>query len=709
MPSARLYFIDRPMITSVLFRTLNLLTKPSFVAVVLALLLAAWLLLGNQLLQRLEDNSFSGQAERNRQELFETDPTAASILAGFADKNDQRALLLATYSAGNDSTRPSVLAEMADETVKMRGLPYRARVAALSLNSFGLRDNQARSAFVVSHATACEFLAINGDWREATEYMKLLEQAATCPTVWPIVCDDPLGLVLWSKLSNPNLNLLSFYHRNRDWLADPLAALDLSGDEWTVQSTLEILARHEKTLRIAVVQGELGVYALAVTLTHGSLLNLCFDQYGLDPSEVISVIMFNQDALGERERDPRWIGEKAAWLAQIRQRHPTVWFAAARTPMALRLHRDAPHVSDSLLEQYGAEDIAALIYQHFDETDQVAAAASAIDRFGDLAIYVFARYEDEAFMERLRSYLVDEKIGIRVIPFVVRYGDDAFKRIHEDPKWVDRYFNLDGTARVRALEWVQYIPGGEALQVARNWSNGHPCEWSELGWAAVDVADVALTIASFGGSKTITEPAKTAAKGAKAAVKMQAAAKGGARKARTSAWGRALAESRTVSSKAASRVPRAAEVAKAIRAGTVQIGKSVWQTVKLSAATEKYAYRSLDAWKTLSPVKKVWIYRSLLGVGLYITLTERTIPNLDKITAGIADDIGRAAAGVVTLAGDALAAAITAFTGQLTGRQRIAWLKRLIYWLVSILLLILISKSMFRANRDRQSTVVVRT
>lgn len=697
------------MVISTLMRIRKWVTEPVVLALVLGMALLAWLWRGDRV---FSDMSFTAQAERNKQELMSLDPQAAAILTRIEDERQQYALRVATYSASADGRRRSVLAEMAAEVSKTNGLPYRARIAALALHQADLRDAETREAFLASHGTACESLAIGGDWGAASDYMMMLEQAANLPSVWSLVRDDPLALVLWVHLDNPDLKLLSFYHRNRDWLAEPLAMLDLRANKgnWTVESALAKLAQHEKPLRIAVQQGELGVYALSVILSHGSLVEVCLERFDLDPSEVISVIVFNPDVFGEHEGDARWIGEKASWLATIRQRHPTVWFAAGMTPWALRLHRDAPHVSDALLEKYGPDEIAALIYQHFDDAATAAAAAGAIDRYGDLAIYVLARYEDEAFIKRLGDYLVDERIGIRVIPFVVRFGDDAFRRIEDDKDWVDRYFNPDGTPRSDPLDWVQHVPGGMALHVARNWAKGYPCEWSEIGWAAVDVADIALTVASFGGSKVVTKPAKAVAKGARAAAKAEATAVKGGRAARASSWRKALAEFRTAPARPGTRMSRAAEMARSIRAGTAVLGEALWGTVKLAAAPVRLAYRggkrALDAWKGLSPAKKVWIYRGLLGVGLYVTITNRMLPNLDKISAGVGDLTGKAAAGVVTMVGDALASALAEFAEQMTGGT--PWARHLFYWAIVGVLALLTFRFLVRAIRTLRQTALVR-
>lgn len=318
---------------------------------------------------------------------------------------------------------------------------------------------------------------------------------------------------------------------------------------------------------------------------------------------------------------------------------------------------------------------------------------------------------------------MDEQIGIRVIPFVVRFGDKAFNRIEDDKDWVDRYFNPDGTPRTDPLEWVQYVPGGAALHVARNWAKGYPCEWSELGWAAIDVADIGLAIASFGGSKVATGAVEAAAKrGGRAIARAEVKAIGkaaraaaeaapeGARVERVSLWRRALAEFRAALGRSRTRMSRAAEMARSVKAGTEVLGKTLWGGVKLVAkpvrVSRRVARRALDAWKRLSRAKKVWVYRALLAVGLYVTTTERTLPNFEKISNGVGDLVGKAAAGAVTMAGDALASALKEFAEQMTGGA--PWARHLVYWAVAGTLMLLMLWSLFRAIRSRRRAVVVR-
>ncbi|MFN9878359.1 MAG: hypothetical protein ACK557_07760, partial [Planctomycetota bacterium] len=54
---------------------------------------------------------------------------------------------------------------------------------------------------------------------------------------------------------------------------------------------------------------------------------------------------------------------------------------------------------------------------------------------------------------------------------------------------------------------------GSVANVARNYATGRSSDWSEIGWAVWDVADVGLMVVSFGTTKIATEAAKQTAKG----------------------------------------------------------------------------------------------------------------------------------------------------------------------------------------------------
>jgi hypothetical protein len=697
------------MAVSILFKTVRFLKEPVVLAI--GLLLLSGLLFINKESLTSHIGSPEKEARKALQELISLDPQAADIIQRIEDERLTQGLLIAAHSANADNRRRSTLADMAAEAVEVRGIPYRARLASLSLTDLNFNKSEEREAFFTSHGTACELLEAAAGWSATADYMTLLEQARLKPLVWPIVRDDPLALIIWSETDDPES--LQFYHRNRDWLADPLAGLDLSGVDggWTIHSAITRLRKYEESLRLAVEDGGLGVYGISIILTHGLLIDICRTEYSLHPAETISVIYMNPDMLLEQEGDVDWIGGKAAWLAQIEMQHPIVWFAAGMSPFALRLHRDSPNVSDSILEKYGADDVSVLIYQHFSESEQVAAAANAIEVFGDLAIYVFAKYEDPIFIRRLGKYMTDSVIGIRVIPFVFRFGDEAFDRIEDDFDWVDRYFLLDGRPREDDLEWIQYLPGGSIVQVASNWAKGYPCEYSELGWAAFDVAEMALMVVSFGTSKTVTTTAKAGAKGAKAmsvGVRRTEVLAIGARGTRVSEWSRGLAAFRKTTISLGCRMPRLMQVAGSVAKNVRLMGKPIWATIKLSNATARIAWRgargTLKAWKSLSPPIKRCIYSGVLGGTLFITLTHRTLPNVEKIGIGIGEFIGKAAAGTITMAGSAIAKSAQSFAESLMGGSTTARIAA--YWLVLSVTLIGTVFLFIRGIRNR-STIVI--
>ena len=212
-------------------------------------------------------------------------------------------------------------------------------------------------------------------------------------------------------------------------------------------------------------------------------------------NEVLEILYTNGETLSQSPNPE----ELAAQLALLRQRKPSVWNEAREQPLALKLEADAPQYADALLKHYAADDIAAFLYTSY--PNAILPAAAAVKEYGDLAIFLLRKYSDDG-QGRMHRFLNDPKIGMRVIPFVAMFGDQGLDRLQENLGWLDKHLDPDGKPKDK--EWWTHIPGGAALDVARNWANGHPNEWSELGWGALDVADAALLIASFGSSSSMT-------------------------------------------------------------------------------------------------------------------------------------------------------------------------------------------------------------
>ena len=633
-------------------------------------------------------------ARKRLEQALEVDPEAASAYASLNNELDRRALLMAAHSADVDNRGRSALKLLGDEMVATGKLPYRARLARLYLDTPTLQRDEVRNAFFVNHATACEAMELAAaGWTNTVAYCSLLEQARQVPAVWQLVWDDPLALLIWSRLSD---SAVRFYHRNRDWLAEPLSQsgyLDMPnvGTAFLEQS-FQIWEEYEDELRSSILEGDIGFPALAVVLSHGELLRRCHEDFQISPEELIPVIAMNPDMLGVLGDGPAVdVDEMAAFLAQVKRDHPSVWLAAGSSPLALRLYRDAAGEAEQLLEAWGYAEIPTLIYESFEEPHVVRAAARAINRFGDLALYVFSRYQDEAYREALGRYLTDEEVGIRFIPFVVAFEDEAFERVQKDKDWVDRYYDPDGRERGDPLAWMQYVPGGSAAIVVRNWAKGDPNEWSELGWAALDVADAALLVASLGTSKAVTGSAQVAGKAGRAGAK---GTQVGSRANAARKWGDAVRRA-----KGGSRV-RLTQSGIILREAGERVMQGGRQAIRKAQQTVD---RAVDGWRSLSPTKKRWVYRGALAGTLWVKWSAHTEGHFDEVAQGVGRLLGDAAAGVVTLAGEALAAAATEFAAHLFGFI----LQQAAFWLVVVVFLLLAIQPLWRHWRDRPAELVV--
>jgi hypothetical protein len=677
--------------------------NPIAIALLCFLFLIFWVLRGGELTR---GTTVRTQAEAALQELAAIDPKAAAAMAKIAEHQQRDALLVGVYSTRADGRRHALLADMAAETETVNALPYRVRLAALGLDKMDLRGDAQRAAFFASYGAAMETLALASDWSGIAAHMTLLEQAAKDPAVWPLVKDDPLALVIWSRVTDPAL--LEFYHRNRDWLADPLASPELArlAPGWTLEAALQKYAQHEQALRSAVVDGGLGVFALALMWSHGTLADTAIKQFSLDPTETLSVIYMNPDTFGPAEGDARWVGEQASWMATIARQHPVVWFAAGMTPLALRLHRDAPGVSSEILERYGADDIGVLLYDRFSDTDQIAAAAAAIARFGDVAIYVFSRYADPQFAEQLGGFLVDPDIGIRAIPFIVQFGDESFTRLKDDKGWAARYFERDGSPRQDNLDWVKYVPMGAPFVVVSNWVKGYPNEWSELGWAALDVATLPLVVKSvatpareIGAARSQTDWLHTTKQGSRPAPALT-------RSESSEKWSRSMDTYRSGAIKG-TQMTRVPEVAKNLVRVSVDSSQSLTKSAAdLALRVRLVTEKAMSTWRVVDPRTKVLIYRGMLATVMYIDLTGRTLPNLDQIAKGVGGLLGKAASGAVVLAGEALSASLSSFTDELTDANQPV--RRGLYWLVAVLLAGGGAFFSWRAVRARRGSFIFR-
>jgi hypothetical protein len=655
----------------------KLLQVRSAVFAALLLICGLWLVHGPDVVRRL--GGAQGPEAFVRKELarLRQIPEAGAFLAQLDETREIRAVAASVRTADRSGGTTAVRRMIAQ--VSSGHEPCSLSLARLGVQERLFQTEEAREAFAIAHGTSCEALALEPDAADAAGYLQLLSHAAEQPPVWRVVRDDPIALVLWPHLGQEP-DLWAFYAEQRDWLAEALVALELleaqrseiqeeaasrepeahrpePGAQAPVPAgprlaqAVKAAYRHHPLVRQAVVDEKLGGVGFALFVSHGPVLQQAVLRHGLPLAEVLAVLApnlesFELPASPEAERNAR-AQTLAAELAHVRRNKPSVWEDAKRHTLAWRLNKDVPEHAEALLETYGADDIAVFLYASFER--EIVPAAAAVAKFGDLAIYILNRYAEN---QRLHDWLRDPRVGVRIVPFLARFQDEGLDRVDADLAWLDRYFHLDGSPRQDDYAWLEGVPivGGPA-NVLRHWSRGEPCEWSELGWAALDIADGALLVMSFGGTSALTAArsgTKTVAVRAGRTAARSAGA--GARQAARAGVRRTLLRRIVAAAggKPFTMVSRTGGVlrggASTARRGAARVWEAAWQ-VK-------------TAWQRVPPPIRLWTYRGLLAVGLLITLKERTIPALPQLGEQIGKLAGELVRGSSEAVGAGLAAAL---------------------------------------------------
>lgn len=638
------------------------LTQRTVVFTILLVALLVWVIRGRTVIRDISEATPAEYVAQQIKRLKQVDPEAATALTRLEEQYGARALAPTVKARSENLSTLRTWAQQA----KAQAIPYEVALVKLADEARLLSNDQALDGFFYSHGTICQLLTRDPSGEALTYYLNLLRQAHADPEVWRVVRDDPIGLLLWSHI-NHDTPLWRFYEQERDWLAELIAQLTPLSDErdadQTVLEAVQIAERFHPLPRQAVVELETGVYGFNLFSVFGSLIEQAVEQYKLPLNETLDVLFTNADYFdlgdpGSAGYEQR-IHETVQELAYIRQHKRYVWQQARLYPMALRLNRDVPQYAEKLLERFSTDDITLFLYTHYEA--QLAPAAAALIHFGDLAFYLLNKYVDDPSM---KPALANPKIGIRVVPFLARFGEVGFDRLDSDPRWAERYFNPDGTPRKDDWEWLQSVPIlGAPGHVVTNLTQGYPLEWSEIGWAALDVADGVLLVASFGSSAGLSAAKQAVKTGGKAVVKRVA-------KSEAKAVTSQLAKQGAIASTKGLR----AQVRQVAKQGLRQSPlRSLSQSIKLAPTGGKYVfavgYRGFNAtvhpmmtlyktWQTVPTPVRTWTYRSLLAIGLFVTLKERTIPSLPKVGEALGTLTGETITAIVQTAGAAMAAAM---------------------------------------------------
>jgi len=609
-------------------------------------LLLLWLLAGQKILSVLNpENKNERRLNSQIEEIRKLNPEADAFFAKVQDKRDSAALGATIRGAEVQYGKDSALRTVADEISGSDG-PVFYRLARLAADINRAPSHTDREAILYSHGTTLQNLLEDESGDSAEEYLTQLESAASDPALWPTVKDDPIGLLIAPHIKD-DPELWQFYRDERDWLADILATA--APDKTAEVAGGVFLAGLVRTAKESYPQikpavTEFGLVAIPLYETYGATLKET-NKLGVPDNEALEIIFANQDQFAIEP-------PSADELINIKKNRPNVWNAARQETLILRLDSEVPHLTEPLIKQFPDHDIAAFLYTNYE--DEIPAAAASLEKFGDLGLYILNRYQEDP---RTHELLTNPKVGARAIPFLARFGDEGFEKLDDNIAWLDRYFDAEGNP-IEGHGWIEGIPiVGAPANVVQHWAKGNPVSWGELGWAGLDVVDGALLVASFGASAPLTAAKQTAKTTGRQVVKQTTRQSAKKAVAGASTRGVARAGARESFLKAFAR--RGGRWMAPLVGGAelvFRIGKTT--TSRIGTSARQAGLRMKTAWAATPASLRKWTYRGLLAVGLYFTITERTIPNLPAIAEGLGQQFAKIADSVKESIPTALATAL---------------------------------------------------
>ncbi|MDR2300433.1 MAG: hypothetical protein LBF38_00050 [Deltaproteobacteria bacterium] len=619
-------------------------------------------------------NKNSDYVQETLDKLAKTNPEAAMSLAKFLEGKNANAVA-AALKIEEQRSGPSSIRELATRSLNNPDSPLPwYDLASIAINSELIIGPEEMKAFLSAHSMSYGLVLDSGDQTISDWYDKKLSQASEGDKdKWFIIKNDPVALLVWSVLDDSQGDLWDYYATEADWLSEALLffspndSLDESNSKTSIEQSLSWIPEALEGLKKYHPLGQ-NIYLETVELSdkapddeledvfaEASLLLTGLIKYGdivvkatannsgLSATDTLELILLNPEIFEPPEDESLiddWAINHAAYLINLQKSRPTVWAAAHMRPQVLWLDKIAPHVSESLIINHGADDIQIFLFDIFDEDQDAQKAAETIDRFGDLAIYVFNSYQTNPDLA-----LSLRQLGPRIVPFLLAHGPEGFELLTSEKgkQWLDKYFDEHGNQR--SPEWIAAVPliGGPAV-VFKNWANGYPNTWGELGWAALDIVDGALLIASLGSSAPVSAAKQTGKSGLK--VTARQIAKRGVQTTLSTAGtqGRRIA---------ASDFTRAVTQYGTRRAGGFRgilfrtLARAKYLTVTATSVIWRVTATAVKipaqvAWKTMAMVKRAWtsvppqfrknILKVIVAVSQLYKSTTLSQPAIDKVS-----------------------------------------------------------------------------
>ena len=554
-----------------------------------------------------------------------------------------------------------------------KGKPRFFDLAELAMS---IESGEDRVEFAKAHADTYTLIVESGSADLASAYAEhLRELRKTGGRDWRVARKSPLAVAVHAaSVGKPDL--WAWYLDNRDWVDDYLVAMhpdtDDEDSETSLVGVLDEFRRHPKVYH--ALRNEVAQWSDPKDpdeeLEASEFLAAAFGMVSLyrDTFEVLSDagIPFGEalDVFANNIRDlhfdsPDVCRETGVELAALYRSHRAVWDAAAAPGGggAIRYFRDVPQHADAVLAAFGEAGILPFLMENYsDSLDLLTAASESLVRYESVGWSVLATF---AGNDEFKRALLAKGVGHLVVPFVALKGGDsaAVSQCLDDPRWVKRYLNPDGSFKPETETIIEAMPfvGGIAT-VVKHQFRGEPVTMGEIGWAAFDVVDDAVTIAavvaavaatpvtggaSDAGAAALLAAKETAVQGAKQGTKVTvkqgakqlarqsvkaggkyAAKKGGkaiVRKGIESVAGR---ESKAIARRTL--VRQLAQTSGRTGAWTVRVaGKSV----RLVASP---VTKTMAAWRKLPPVARKVILRTAAATMFFIAVTARTLPKLPE-------------------------------------------------------------------------------
>jgi len=639
-------------------------------------------------------NYFGTPADRQTnlaiRELDSRDPALATKLREVKDPRDRRAI--ESLLRAEDTRRGSNVLLAEGIARQDRGYNAWREVARTAYNPELSSTPDERKEFIFAHGMVLDSLqgirqstksnTNSGSKKEVDsvvdealevayqDFLKDLGELEANPKVYRPVARDPIGVMLFNETEDKAIR--SFYVEQtssateQDWLQEviaqcvrpPTSNIEEDSNESSPGVTVGdvVLTAYRfhpifkemilDDARLKEVDRRPTPVILAIFQEYGDFVKIATSkEFDVARSDILDVIFANTDYLD------RWVetngssrdswGKLAAHFSKLQRSKPDVWREARYSPLALRLNDEAPEFANKVLEKYGQDDVATLIFSGYEQ--EVLQATAAIAVFEDLAIYILQKYADEPEeSDRLfHKALKDPRCGIRVIPYIAMRDDQGLTELDANIKWADKYFDEEG--KPRSSDWYEAVPFiGAPAKIVSNLKSGRPNSWEELGWAAFDVADVGITLATFGLGSVVAKTTKEAGKRTIVTFGRKATMSTVKRFANREA-------AKQARKKVGETLLRKVIVIPKLKGDFTPSARRIWNVLSIARKGVEFGYvKSIqtakairNGWGSLPPSLRKGASRGVMAALIYVRLAYRSVPVVAQSTGLSPPDFGK--------------------------------------------------------------------